>query len=52
MADTQEYPSSDPPTQEKLYELTHNMTEVIVDISQHSRDCDCPWCSGEAYEEE
>jgi hypothetical protein len=37
----------DPATvQERIYELSHDMTAEFVELHRHSRDCNCPGCNG------
>jgi hypothetical protein len=33
--------------EELAYELTHNMTEEFVELSQHPRTYSCPQCDGD-----
>lgn len=40
-----DYPES--PTGQDLFELTHNMTDLCVELYAHDRNCDCPNCNGE-----
>lgn len=37
----------DPKTQDELYEMTHNMTEIAAELCEHDRNCRCPNCEGQ-----
>ena len=36
--------------QERIYELSHDMTAEFIELHRHPRDCNCPGCNGSGDE--